>query len=69
MNRLKEMRNERNYTEAQIAELLNIKQQQYSRYEVKPESMKKEIIAKICQIYNVSADYILELTDEKRELN
>ena len=69
MNRLKLLRKERNYTEAKIAELLNIKQQQYSRYETKPESMKKEVITKICQIYNISADYILELTDEKRPLN
>ena len=69
MNKLKELRKEKGYTQAEIAELLKIKQQQYSRYEKQTNGMSIETLKKICNIYHVSADYLLELTDEKKALN
>ncbi|MBR3754051.1 MAG: helix-turn-helix transcriptional regulator [Clostridia bacterium] len=68
MNRLKEMRVENGYTQKQLSELLNTKQTIYSRYERGSTPLNIDLLKKLCVIYNISADYILELTDEKRPL-
>ncbi len=44
--------------------MLQMKQPQYSRYEIGLREMKSGQIKTICEHYNVSADYLLGLTDE-----
>lgn len=68
MNRLKELRIENGYTQEQLSEALNTKQTIYSRYERGFTPLNVELLKKLCILYNISADYILELTDEKRPL-
>lgn len=58
----------KNITQKEMAEKLGIKQQQYARYEKGINVMPITYLPKICKILNVSADYILGLTDNK-ELN
>lgn len=48
--------------------VLGIKQPQYSRYESGKREMRGSQIKAICEYYNVSADYLLGLTDEYRPL-
>ena len=68
MNRLKELRKENGYTQEALSEILGTKQTIYSRYERGFTPLNIELVKKLCVIYNISADYILELTDEKKPL-
>ncbi len=61
---LRRFRKERGLSQADLCEVLQMKQPQYSRYEVGLRDMKSEQIKTICEHYNVSADYLLGLTDE-----
>ena len=61
--RLKDIREDRNLTQKQIADFLNMKQQQYSRYENGTNEIPFEYIIKLAKFYQVSIDYLAELTD------
>ena len=52
-----------NITQKEMASRLGIKQQQYSRYEKGINVMPVTYLPKICKILNVSADYILGLSN------
>ena len=56
-------RDSQNITQKEMSLKLGIKQQQYSRYEKGINVMPVTYLSKICKILNVSADYILGLTD------
>ena len=56
--RLKESRKAAGYTQAQIAEILNMTQQQYSRFENGKFELNYSQIIKICKLYDISADYL-----------
>lgn len=62
--KLKWIRDCRNVTQKEIADYLGIKQQQYARYEKGINVMPIIYLAKICIYLNVSADYIIGLTNE-----
>ncbi|MBR5174149.1 MAG: helix-turn-helix transcriptional regulator [Clostridia bacterium] len=61
--RLKELREENNLTQTQVAELLNVKQNTYSQYETEKRQLSIEVLIKLAKLYKVSTDYILELED------
>lgn len=61
--RLKDIREDKNFTQEQIARILNMKQQQYARYEKGTNEIPFEHIIKLAQFYNVSIDYLAGLTD------
>lgn len=58
------IRDMKNITQKELAEALNIKQQQYARYEKGINVMPVTYLPGICRYLNISADYILGLTDE-----
>lgn len=58
----------RSISQKEIAEQLGIRQQQYARYEKGINVMPITYLQKICQILNVSADYIVGLTDDPKTL-
>lgn len=62
--KLKWIRDCRNITQKEIADYLGIKQQQYARYEKGINVMPITYLAKICIYLNVSADYIIGITNE-----
>lgn len=62
--RLQWIRDCRNITQREIALYLGIKQQQYARYEKGINVMPITYLPKICKYFDISADYILGLTDE-----
>ena len=55
------IRESQNITQKEIANFLEIKQQQYARYEKGINVMPVIYLPKICTFLNVSADYILGL--------
>jgi len=59
--RLRELREQRDWTQAKVAELLHIKQQSYLRYELNTGEPSLETLVKLVRIFDVSADYLLGL--------
>lgn len=57
------IRESKNITQKEIANFLEIKQQQYARYEKGINVMPVVYLPKICTFLNISADYILGLPD------
>ena len=61
--KLKDLREENNFTQSQIAEYLNIKQNTYSQYENEKRQLPIDVLIKLSKFYKVSTDYILGLED------
>ena len=61
---LKDLREDFDKKQYEIAELLNITRQQYSLYETGKRDIPAEYIRKLARYYNTSCDYILEMTNE-----
>lgn len=61
--RLRELRLQEGYTQTQIAEMLNIRQQSYIRYEYGTGEPSLETLAKIATIFGVTSDYLLGLSN------
>ena len=62
--RLKELRESVHITQKTIAEYLHIKQNTYSQYESGQRQLPIDLLIKISKYYDVTTDYILELTDK-----
>ncbi|MGN1073801.1 MAG: helix-turn-helix domain-containing protein [Eubacteriales bacterium] len=61
--RIRELREDHDKTQTQIAEYLGMKQPQYSRYESGLRDIPTDILIRLAQYYETSTDYILGLTD------
>lgn len=59
---LRELREDHDYSQQQIAEVLNTTQQVYSRYERGINELPVRHLKTLCQFYRVSADYVLGLS-------
>ncbi len=64
LKRLKDLREDRDLKQINIAETLKITRQQYSLYELGKRDIPAEYLKVLAKFYNTSTDYILELTDE-----
>lgn len=62
---IKGLREDHDMTQTQVAEYLNINQRVYSRYETGVNRMPVDYVVKLCDLYQVSADYILGRSKEK----
>ncbi len=65
IRRLKDLREDHDLLQADIAKILNIKQQNYSRYEIGAVLIPIDRLEKLAIFYNTSVDYIIGLTDHK----
>ena len=61
--KIRELREDRDLTQKDIAEVLNCKQNTYQQYESGKRQLPLEALKKLCLFYGVSADYILELPE------
>ena len=61
--KLKELREENCYTQSQIAEYLNIKQNTYSQYENEKRQLPIDVLIKLAKFYKTTTDYVLGLED------
>lgn len=66
INRLKEIRVDRDYMQSDIAKALGIKQQQYSEYERGIVLISIEKLNLLADFYNTSIDYLIGRTDERK---
>ena len=63
--RLKDLREDSDIKQKEIAEYLHIKQNTYSQYENGQRQLPIDVLIKLAKFYNVSTDYILGLSDDK----
>lgn len=63
--RIRDLREDKDWTQQKIADMLFINRRTYAAYENGINSMTPETLIKLAGIHNVSVDYLLELTDEK----
>lgn len=63
--RLAELRKDRGLKQSEIAILLNMSTRNYSHIETGDYDIPTEVLIKLCIFFNVSADYMLGLTDER----
>lgn len=66
--RLKDMREDSDKTQTQVAEILGIKQQQYARYESGANEIPLHHLITLAKYYNVSIDYLTGIIDTPRKL-
>ena len=64
--RLKNIREDLDLTQAELGKLLSKSQQGYNHIEAGRAELKIDDLVKLCKFYNVSADYIIGLTDKKK---
>jgi len=60
LEKLRGMREDRDLTQAQIAEILGTSQTMYARYERGANEMPIRHLVTLCKFYNISADYFLD---------
>ncbi len=65
MGRIKELRRSRGLTQEGLANEIGTSQQTISRIENNEDMIPTDLLIKLARFYNVSADYIMSLTDEK----
>lgn len=63
IKRIRDLREDADYTQEYIAHLLNISQRTYSRYENAEHAIPLSILCFLAEFYDTSVDYLLERTD------
>ncbi|MCI5891783.1 MAG: helix-turn-helix domain-containing protein [Clostridiales bacterium] len=63
LKRLRDLREDRDLKQQEVAEVLNISQRTYSGYETGTRMIPYTCLIKLAKYYNTSTDYILGLTD------
>lgn len=61
-DKIRELREDKDLTQKQIAMILHTSQRVYSRYETGSAKMPIHHLKTLCEFYQVSADYILGLS-------
>lgn len=61
--RLRDLREDRDLTQTQVAVLLNMSQTGYSKYETGENDVPTQVLLKLAEYYGTSVDYLLGRTD------
>ena len=69
MNRLKELRLEKNKLQSDIAKILGVSDRAVGNYETGKRDMSPDTILKLAEYFNVSTDYLLGRTDIRNNVN
>ena len=67
--RIRDLREDRDITQKDIAEYLHIRQNTYSQYENGQRQLPIIVLISLAKYYNTSTDYILGLTDNPEPYN
>lgn len=62
--RIRDLREDKDLTQKQIGQLLNMSQTGYNQYEIGKNDIPTNVLIKLAEFYNTSTDYILGITDE-----
>ena len=66
MNRLKEIREDKDLLQSDIAKILNVSQVAYSYYEIGKRQLPIDLLKKLALYYGTSTDYLLGLTEIRK---
>lgn len=66
VERLKEIREDKDLTQKEVAKVINVTQQQYNKYELGINSIPVKKLNRLINFYNTSTDYLLYRTDERK---
>ena len=64
--RIRDLREDNDLTQKQLAKVLNCSQQVYSNYELGQRDIPTDILIKLSRFYNVSVDYILGISNNPK---
>lgn len=64
--RIRALREDNDLKQKDLAKLLGVAQTTYSQYEVGSRPLPIDYLIALCKFYNVSADYLLGLSDVKK---
>lgn len=64
--RLRELREDRDLNQTQVAKMLNMSQTGYSKYETGENDIPTHVLIRLARYYQTSTDYLLGLTSEIR---
>lgn len=62
--RIKNLREDNDFTQKQLSKILNISQVAYSYYELNKRNIPLELLCKLADFYGTSTDYLLYRTNE-----
>lgn len=65
-NRIRDLREDNDLTQQQVADKIGITQRKYSYIETGTQPLTDEILVKLANLYKVSIDYILKQTNNKK---
>ena len=65
LRRLVDLRESKDWTQKQVADRLSISRSAYANYENGLRSIPVELLIELAQLYEVSLDYMVGLTDQK----
>lgn len=63
MNRLRDLRIDRDLNQTKVANILNMSQSGYSKYETGENNIPTDVLTKLADFYHVSTDYLLGRVD------
>ena len=64
--KIRDLREDKDLTQTQIAKILNCSQRIYSNYERGEVDIPTQVLIKLAEFHGTSVDFLLGLTDEKR---
>ena len=63
--RLRDLREDADMTQAQVAKYLQMSQTGYSEYETGESDIPTQVLIKLAKLYATSTDYLLDLSDKR----
>lgn len=66
MKRMRDLREDSDYTQEYVAHYLGTSQTMYARYERGANELPLHHLINLCKLYHVSADYLLGLSNQKK---
>ena len=65
-NRIRDLREDQDLNQTQVAKMLGMSQTGYSKYETGENDIPTILLIKLADFYDVSVDYLLNRTDNKK---
>lgn len=68
MNRLRDLREDADLNQTQVAKFLGMSQTGYSKYETEENDTPTQVLIKLAKFYHTSTDYILGVSDRREPI-
>ena len=68
MNRLRDLREDADLNQTQVAKFLGMSQTGYSKYETEENDIPTQVLIKLAKFYHTSTDYIFGVSDRREPI-